>query len=132
MNRHLNLICLSLAVLLCAACGGPKVNITPFGQLNQGASQLNSHAGASVRSSIKPMKHTLTLLPPDTTSLKWPSYPRVRVLPDGSYILFWQEGLSAGDGNGRHTLYAKSEDMVNWKHMGYLWECGWCGMNCIP
>ena len=123
MNRHLNLICLSLAVLLCAACGGPKVNITPFGQLNQGTSQLNSHAGASVRSSIKPMKHTLTLLPPDTTSLKWPSYPRVRVLPDGSYILFWQEGLSAGDGNGRHTLYAKSEDMVNWKHMGYLWEC---------
>ena len=73
MNRHMNLICLALAVLLCAACGGPKVNITPFGQLNQGDSQLNSHAGASVRSSIKPMKHTLTLLPPDTTSLKWPS-----------------------------------------------------------
>lgn len=123
MYRSMNRILLAVAVLLCAACGGHKVNITPFEQLNQGAHELNSHAGATMRSSIKPMKHTLTLLTPDTTSLKWPSYPRVRVLPDGSYILFWQEGLKPGDGNGRHTLYARSNDMVNWKHMGYLWEC---------
>lgn len=123
MNRFCSFFVSAAAVLFCTACGGSKVVLTPFEQLNQGDSPLNSHAGATMRSSIKPMKHTFTLLPPDTTSLKWPSYPRVRVLPDGSYILFWQEGLKAGDGNGRHTLYAKSDDLVNWKHMGYLWEC---------
>lgn len=123
INRLVNTLFSALAVLLCTACGNGKVHITPFEELNQGVSELNSHAGMTARSSIKPMKHTLTLLPPDTTSLRWPSYPRVRVLPDGSYILFWQEGLKAGDGNGRHTLYAKSDDLVNWKHMGYLWEC---------
>ena len=113
---------MALAVLLCAACGN-RLKLTPFEELNQGDAPLNSHAGVCDRSSVKLMHSTFNLLPADTVSLKWPSYPRVRVLPDGSYILFWQEGLKAGDGNGRHTRYAKSDDLVNWKHMGYLWEC---------
>jgi len=113
---------IALAVLLCAACGN-RLKLTPFEELNQGDAPLNSHAGVCDRSSVKLMHSTFNLLPADTVSLKWPSYPRVRVLPDGSYILFWQEGLKAGDGNGRHTRYAKSDDLVNWKHMGYLWEC---------
>lgn len=113
---------IALAVLLCAACGN-RLKLTPFEDLNQGESPLNSHAGVCDRSSVKLMHSTFNLLPADTVSLKWPSYPRVRVLPDGSYILFWQEGLRVGDGNGRHTRYAKSDDLVNWKHMGYLWEC---------
>ncbi|MBR2857027.1 MAG: hypothetical protein IKB85_06345 [Bacteroidales bacterium] len=116
------LMTMALAVLLCAACGN-RLKLTPFEDLNQGESPLNSHAGVCDRSSVKLMHSTFNLLPADTVSLKWPSYPRVRVLPDGSYILFWQEGLKAGDGNGRHTRYAKSDDLVNWKHMGYLWEC---------
>lgn len=116
------LMTMALAVLLCAACGN-RLKLTPFEDLNQGESPLNSHAGVCDRSSVKLMHSTFNLLPADTVSLKWPSYPRVRVLPDGSYILFWQEGLRVGDGNGRHTRYAKSDDLVNWKHMGYLWEC---------
>ena len=113
---------MALAVLLCAACGN-RLKLTPFEELNQGDAPLNSHKGSYDRSSVKLMHSTFNLLPADTVSLKWPSYPRVRVLPDGSYILFWQEGLRVGDGNGRHTRYAKSDDLVNWKHMGYLWEC---------
>ena len=113
---------IALAVLLCAACGN-RLKLTPFEELNQGDAPLNSHKGSYDRSSVKLMHSTFNLLPADTVSLKWPSYPRVRVLPDGSYILFWQEGLRVGDGNGRHTRYAKSDDLVNWKHMGYLWEC---------
>lgn len=122
MHRTLTYILFAAAVLFCTACGS-KVKLTPFEQLNQGEQVLNSHAGDSERSSIKLMHRTFTLLQPDSTALTRPSYPRVRVLPDGSYILFWQEGLKAGDGNGRHTRYAKSDDLVNWKHMGYLWEC---------
>ena len=121
-NRLINILFATLAVLLCAACGN-RLKLTPFEDLNQGESPLNSHAGVCDRSSVKLMHSTFNLLPADTVSLKWPSYPRVRVLPDGSYILFWQEGLRVGDGNGRHTRYAKSDDLVNWKHMGYLWEC---------
>ncbi|MBR2609336.1 MAG: hypothetical protein IKC68_06380 [Bacteroidales bacterium] len=116
------LMTMALAVLLCAACGN-RLKLTPFEELNQGDAPLNSHKGSYDRSSVKLMHSTFNLLPADTVSLKWPSYPRVRVLPDGSYILFWQEGLRVGDGNGRHTRYAKSDDLVNWKHMGYLWEC---------
>jgi hypothetical protein len=123
MMSKIKYLLFAAAVLLCAACGTSRLSITPFEQLNKGDAELNSHAGLTERSSIKPMHHSFALLPPDTTSLRWPSYPRVRVLPDGSYIFFWQEGLKAGDGNGRHTLYAKSDDLVNWKHMGYLWEC---------
>lgn len=116
------LITAALAVLLCTACDN-RLKLTPFEELNQGDAPLNSHKGSYDRSSVKLMHSTFNLLPADTVSLKWPSYPRVRVLPDGSYILFWQEGLKAGDGNGRHTRYAKSDDLVNWQHQGYLWEC---------
>ena len=122
MSRIKNMMISALAVLLCTACGN-ELGLTPFEQLNQGKSELNSHAGDCSRSAVKLMNSTFTLLPADTVNLKWPSYPRVRVLPDNTYILFWQEGLKAGDGNGRHTRYAKSDDLVNWKHMGYLWEC---------
>ena len=122
MSRIKNMMISAMAVLFCTACGN-ELGLTPFEQLNQGKSELNSHAGDCSRSAVKLMNSTFTLLPADTVNLKWPSYPRVRVLPDNTYILFWQEGLKAGDGNGRHTRYAKSDDLVNWKHMGYLWEC---------
>lgn len=122
MMKVYRLITIALAVLLSTACGN-RLKLTPFEELNQGDAPLNSHKGSYDRSSVKLMHSTFNLLPEDTVSLKWPSYPRVRVLPDGSYILFWQEGLSVGDGNGRHTRYAKSDDLVNWRHQGYLWEC---------
>ncbi len=122
MMKVYRLITIALAVLLSTACGN-RLKLTPFEELNQGDAPLNSHKGSYDRSSVKLMHSTFNLLPADTVSLKWPSYPRVRVLPDGSYILFWQEGLSVGDGNGRHTRYAKSDDLVNWRHQGYLWEC---------
>lgn len=122
IRRFVNILFAALAVLLCTACGN-RLKLTPFEELNQGDAPLNSHKGSYDRSSVKLMHSTFNLLPADTVSLKWPSYPRVRVLPDGSYILFWQEGLSVGDGNGRHTRYAKSDDLVNWRHQGYLWEC---------
>lgn len=122
IKRFVNIFFAALAVLLCTACGN-RLKLTPFEELNQGDAPLNSHKGSYDRSSVKLMHSTFNLLPADTVSLKWPSYPRVRVLPDGSYILFWQEGLKAGDGNGRHTRYAKSDDLVNWQHQGYLWEC---------
>lgn len=122
IRRFVNILFAALAVLLSTACGN-RLKLTPFEELNQGDAPLNSHKGSYDRSSVKLMHSTFNLLPADTVSLKWPSYPRVRVLPDGSYILFWQEGLSVGDGNGRHTRYAKSDDLVNWRHQGYLWEC---------
>lgn len=122
MMKVYRLITIALAVLLSTACDN-RLKLTPFEELNQGDAPLNSHKGSYDRSSVKLMHSTFNLLPADTVSLKWPSYPRVRVLPDGSYILFWQEGLSVGDGNGRHTRYAKSDDLVNWQHQGYLWEC---------
>ncbi len=122
MMKVYRLITIALAVLFSTACGN-RLKLTPFEELNQGDAPLNSHKGSYDRSSVKLMHSTFNLLPADTVSLKWPSYPRVRVLPDGSYILFWQEGLSVGDGNGRHTRYAKSDDLVNWRHQGYLWEC---------
>lgn len=98
------------------------LHITPFERLNQGGAVLNSHKGATARSTVKPMGSSLHYVPADVTVS--PAYPRIRVLPDGSYILFWQEKLSPGDGNGRHTLYAKSVDLEHWTPCGYLFEGG--------
>lgn len=121
MYRTTILSVISVLIIAATACTA-GLQLTPFEKLNQGEAVLNSHKGAACRSSVKPMKSTLRYLPADVTDM--PSYLRIRVLPDGSYILFWQERLAPGDGNGRHTLYAKSPDLEHWTPCGYLFEGG--------
>lgn len=121
--------------LLCMSCdrnegpqGGSQVTggvqkelvLTPFEQLNQGDAKINSHAGACGRSSVKVMKYTYNEI--ENLPFTNGAYTRIRTLPDGSYILFWQEGLSASDGNGRTCHYALSKDLMTWEYGGKLWE----------
>lgn len=138
MSRHLSflLIIISSFLSMQASCkddehpdknngsspGTKKeLSFTPFIELNQGASTLNSHEGACERSSIKMMYSSYMELNTNA-GVKWPYYSRIRKINDNLYMMFWQSGLHAGDGNGHDTHYATSADLKNWNYKGYLWQ----------
>lgn len=95
-----------------------NVQVTPFEQLNAGNSTINSHKDEWGHSRLVMDYRSHINIGANNVS---PSYPRIRTLADGSYILTWQNRHDSG-GNGKHTLYALSKDLRSWEYMGYLWE----------
>ena len=99
-----------------------EITLSAFTDLNKGEAELNSHAGLTGRSSIKLIQSSYVEIPVKTLRVTYPNYPRITVLPDGTYFLTWQEADSSSDGNGRSVHCAKSSDLVNWEWQGYLWK----------
>lgn len=99
-----------------------SLNIPSFEELNQGESEVNSHAGLTSRSSLVKMESTYIEVPAKTLKVNYPGYPRVSVLKDGSYFLTYQAAVGSNNGNGHSTYYAISKDFVNWEYKGVLWK----------
>ena len=95
-----------------------NIQLTPYEKLNAGNSPINSHKDEWKQSSLVMDYRSHINITANNVN---PSYPRIRTLADGSYILTWQNRHDS-NGNGKHTLYALSKDLKNWEHMGYLWE----------
>lgn len=95
-----------------------KLVLSDFASLNQGAAELNSHADGWDRSVLKMDYSSLVEV---TDNVQYPKYPRLRTLPDGSYILFWHTS-SVSDANGKDTHYSLSNDLKHWTYMGHLWK----------
>ena len=130
---RMNPLIVFLAILSLASCdpvkpddkgntGGPgeqkALSLTDFARLNQSEGELNSHSDGWDRSVLKMDYSSLVEV---TNNVQYPHYPRLRTLPDGSYILFWQTS-SVSDANGKDTHYALSKDLKNWTYMGNLWK----------
>lgn len=96
------------------------LKITPFEELNAGASAINSHAGEWSASTLKMDKRSYIELGPEN-SVNLPTYSRICRLDDGSYILTWQNAIGT-NGNGQDTFYATSKDLKTWNYRGYLWK----------
>ena len=92
--------------------------LTEFSMLNARQDPVNSHADGWDRSVLKMDYSSLVEV---TSNVQYPNYPRLRTLPDGSYILFWHNS-TVSDANGKDTHYALSKDLKNWTYMGNLWK----------
>lgn len=99
-----------------------SITLSSFQDLNKGEEDLNNHAGLTERSSIKMIKSSYTEIPVNTLRVSFPAYPRISVLPDGSFFLTYQEAVSSKDGNGRSIHYAKSTNLKDWEWGGYMWK----------
>ena len=135
-NTGYGMFCLFCVLALCLSCtketpssgSGPQgpgsetteLVLTEFRELNQGESEINSHAGEWAKSIIK-MDYRTYLELGAANNVYIPAYPRIRTLQDGSYILTWQDAVGV-NGNGENTFYALSRDLKNWFYMGYLWQ----------
>lgn len=129
---RMNTILALLSVLCLAACnpespddkgdseGGVQKSLvlTEFAGLNQASAEINSHSDGWERSVLKMDYSSLVEV---TNNVQYPNYPRLRTLPDGSYILFWHTA-TVSDANGKDTHYAVSKDLKNWTYMGNLWK----------
>lgn len=98
-----------------------KITLTPFTQLNQGETQINSHADEWAHSRVAMDMRSYIDIGPASNVVDG-IYPRVRTLKDGSYILTWQNSVGDANGNGKSTFYALSKDLSTWTYMGYLWQ----------
>lgn len=98
------------------------LNLSLFEELNQGKTEVNSHAGLTSRSSIVKMSSTYIEIPHKSLKVNYPAYPRISVLKDGTYFLTYQAAVGANNGNGHSTYYAISKDFVNWECKGVLWK----------
>lgn len=85
-------------------------------QMNTTPHKLNSHAGYEQYSSLEPIYGTKRLLKQSyimpeglPQEQRRPFYPRVKALPDGSYIMFYQGGQVAS-----RIMCAYSTDLINW------------------
>lgn len=99
-----------------------SLNLSLFEELNQGKSDVNSHAGATSRSSIVMMSSSYVEIPYKSLKVNYPAYPRVSILKDGTYFLTYQAAVGSNNGNGHSTYYAISKDFVNWEYKGVLWK----------
>ena len=88
-------------------------DITSIYDLNQDKGYLNSHA-SSWQSSVLEMDYSsiVTLEQPKITP-EYPMYPRIKKLADGSFILIYQQNLSAHD-----VYYARSNNLTSWTEDG--------------
>jgi hypothetical protein len=98
-----------------------KLTITPFGELNSGVSEINSHANEWERSILTMNYRSLFEAGSGVTGTDGPTYARMIKLADGSYILLCQDRFDAG-GNGSNVLWATSPDMKNWTSKGILFR----------
>ncbi|MBQ7268877.1 MAG: exo-alpha-sialidase [Bacteroidales bacterium] len=97
--------------------------VTRIASLNRNAGQINSHTGQTERSAIEMDRRSTFVLTEKELGCPVLEYPRIKVLPDGRYILFYlpqRTGYSVycsfssdlEHWDGRHTVWAE-EDTVN-------------------
>lgn len=131
--KMLSLFFLGLVVL--TSCGTEKetgtpdngnsqsreLEITPFGELNQGLSAINSHAAEWRRSVLTMNYRSLFQAGSGITGTDNPTYARMVKLADGSYILLNQDSADT-HGNGANVYWATSPDMKEWTGKGALFK----------
>lgn len=140
MNKknHLMLLCaLSLsAAVSCeptqAASGSGKddsywqesvrreLKLTPVMELNRTPEEINSHAGECGRSHLALIYDSFRSIG-TSIGLRYPVYPRITKLADGSWFLTWQQS-DANGGNGRSTYWSVSDDLVTWSPAEFLFK----------
>lgn len=139
MMHKMNLIILGLVCLLSVnACdkgndsgkkpaGGilessfqKELSFTDISKLNTKNQDINSHAQDYRRSHLEMIYSTYQQVGSET-GVRWPSYPRINRMNDGTYILTWQNNTVSG-GNGKDTHYALSKDLVKWDYKGFLFQ----------
>lgn len=96
--------------------GGP-VHVTSFGKLNTTDTTINSHEGDEGASSLELDWRGYFEVKSGTLTVQNAYYPRIKKLPNGSYILIWHNNSV-----GANVFYTRSFDLVNWEPVQKVFE----------
>lgn len=106
----------AIAINLPALCLGQNVRVHSQEEMNKVQHSLNSHAGDEAWSSLESIyrfKKTIApsqLIPSDLPpEQKEPFYPRVKALPSGEYVMYYQGGQVSS-----RILCSYSSDLIGW------------------
>ena len=90
--------------------------VATIADLNRNAGALNSHAGLTERSAVEVDRRSTFVLTQKELGCPVLDYPRIKVLPDGSYILFY---LPQRTGNSVYCSF--SRDLEHWDGRHTVW-----------
>lgn len=85
------------------------LNLTPFENLNQRVSAINSHEAVTTRSSLMMNYRSYVEIGPSETKVNAPVYPRVKKMANGEYILVYHNNQIGAD-----SYYMVSPDLMTW------------------
>lgn len=97
--------------------GSSTLKITPIAELNQRETAINSHKGATERSSLMRDYRSYTDFEGVSLGGDYPVYPRLTRARNGRYILVYHQGNSS-TWAGNRTFMLSSDDLVNWRSHG--------------
>ena len=87
----------------------PNYKINSFYELNSGSESVLSHGGESSYAALELDYRSLSQLGFRDLNTNTVYYPRLKMMADGRYILFYQEGE-----HGNTIYYKRSSDLVSW------------------
>ncbi len=96
--------------------------IASIQSLNRHAEAVNSHAGETSRSTLETDWRSSVILTGKELGLDYLEYPRLKILPDGSYLLFYQTRDQEVNKDHDGVLSAFSPDGRNWEPGPVVWE----------
>ncbi len=100
-----------------SSSGGGTTNPPDPGNDPAPGTKINSHEGDEGASSLELDYRGYTTVMPDTLTVGAANYPRIKKLPNGSYILFWHNNSV-----GANVFYTRSYDLVNWEPVKKVFE----------
>ena len=119
----MNIISILLALLAIVPNPGKgKAPIASIPELNRKAETVNSHAGQTSRSTLETDFRSTVILTKDELGLDYLEYPRIKILPDGSYILFYQSRDQKTNKDHDGVWCAFSKDGRTWTPGPAVWE----------
>ncbi len=86
------------------------IKLYTIAELNTEAPSADSHEGLSASSSVELNFREYTEVSPMTLLTSEAIYPRVKVMANGEYIMFWQNAQI-----GTYIYYSTSRDLINWE-----------------
>jgi len=99
-----------------ALCFAQSIRVHTQEEMNQVQHSLNSHAGDESSSSLESVYRFNTIIAPSILipadlppEQKEPFYPRVKALPSGEYVMYYQGGQVSS-----RILCCYSSDLLNW------------------
>lgn len=90
---------------------GVNMKIRNIAELNLSTHSYDSHAGTTHKSHVEADRRSFIIIEGDGSSVfsKRVYYPRIKILSDGTYIMFHQDGRVSGN-----CFYTKSTDGLKW------------------
>ncbi|MBR1632666.1 MAG: exo-alpha-sialidase [Bacteroidales bacterium] len=116
---------ITILISLLAIVPKPQKGSAPIAsiqELNRHSEEIDSHAGETTRSTLETDWRSTVILNEPELGYKYLDYPRIKTLPDGSYIMFYQSRDQQKNKDHMGVFSAFSKDGRTWQRGPDVWS----------